>query len=176
MKSIKDAIDLRSSTRGYSKQALEEDIIKELLLAGLKAPTGANKQELHFTVVKGDAPILAELERDKNAARNIDAPVHNFYYEAPIVIFISGDAEYKWTEIDAGIAVENIALLAEGLGLGSLIIGCVRDTLIGEKKEYYNKAFAIPCDYEFKIAIAVGYKAVNKEQHTFEFERQVTYL
>lgn len=176
MGNVIETIKKRSSTRGYTPEPLTEEELNTLLHAGLEAPTAANKQEIHFTVLKGDNPVLQELEGEKNHLRGIETPPHNFYYEAPTVVVLSADSTYKWSPLDAGIAVENMALAAEELGLGSLIIGCIYDTLRGEKKEYFSKALQFPEQYEYEIAIAFGHKAVTKEPHTYDMQAQVTYL
>ncbi len=176
MGTVLETIAKRSSTRGYTADALTKDELDKLIEAGLQAPTGANKQEMHFTVLKGDNPILAEIEAEKNALRGLDHVEHNFYYEAPTVIIISAEAGYKWSVVDAGIAVENIALLSEEMGLGNLIIGCIYDALHGEKKKYFEEKLKLPEGYEFEIAIAVGHKAVTKEPHTYDASKQVTVL
>ncbi len=176
MSNVIETIKKRSSTRGYTPEPLTDEELQTLIHAGLQAPTAANKQEIHFTVLKGDNPILAELEEEKNRLRDISSPEHNFYYEAPVVIILSADSSYKWSPLDAGIAVENMALAAQDLGLGNLIIGCIYDALRGEKKEYFSKALRFPENYEYEIAIAFGHKAVTKEPHTYNADAQVTYL
>ena len=176
MSNVIEVIKERSSTRGYTSEPLTDAELQTLIHAGLQAPTAANKQEIHFTVLKGDNPILTELEEEKNRLRNITALEHNFYYEAPVVVILSADSSYKWSPLDAGIAVENMALAAEDLGLGNLIIGCIFDAMRGEKKEYFSKALKFPDNYEYEIAIAFGHKAVNKEPHTYNADAQVTYL
>ena len=176
MSNVIETIKKRSSTRGYTPEPLTDEELQTLIHAGLQAPTAANKQEIHFTVLKGDNPILAELEEEKNRLRDISSPEHNFYYEAPVVIILSADSSYKWSPLDAGIAVENMALAAQDLGLGNLIIGCIYDALRGEKKEYFSKALRFPENYEYEIAIAFGHKAATKEPHTYNADAQVTYL
>ncbi len=176
MNNVIDTIKKRSSTRGYTPEPLTEEELSALLHAGLQAPTAANRQEIHFTVLKGDNPILQELEDEKNRLRGLSALPHNFYYEAPVVIVLSADSTYRWSPLDAGIAVENMALAAEALGLGSLIIGCIYDALRGEKKDYFAKALRFPEPYEYEIAIAFGHKAVEKDPHTYDAEAQVTHL
>ncbi len=89
---------------------------------------------------------------------------------------LSADSTYRWSPLDAGIAVENMALAAEALGLGNLIIGCIYDALRGDKKDYFEKALRFPEQYEYEIAIAVGHRAVGKEPHTYDIGAQVTYL
>ncbi len=176
MNEVLKAMEQRFSTRGYTEEKLTAAELDCLIRAGLQAPTAANRQEIHITVVKGDAPVLAEIERDKNRDGGIENLPHNFYYEAPVVLMLSAEKAFSWGKLDAGIAVENIALAAEGLGLGSLIIGCIKDTLSGEKKDYFARELKLPEGYEFEIAIAVGHKAASKEPHEYSVEKNVTYL
>lgn len=113
------------------------------------APTGMNRQEIHFTVVKGNNPVLAELDEENRRLRGQEKQPHNFYYEAPVLILLSAEDEFKWSKVDSGIAVENMTLAAESLGLGTLIIGCVYDALHGEKQEYFSGKLQIPQGYSF---------------------------
>ena len=176
MSEVLKAIEKRSSTRGYTEEKLTKEELNSLILAGLQAPTAANKQEVHITVVEGNHPILAEIEEVKNQGMGIQNLPHNFYFEAPTVLILSADKDFKWSKVDAGIAVENISIAAEGLGLGSLIIGCIMDAMSGEKKEYFAGALKFPEGYEFEVAIAVGHKAISKEPHDYSAEKNVTYL
>jgi nitroreductase len=173
---VLETIEKRSSARAYSTENITEEELNIILKAGLQAPTGMNKKEIHFTVVKGDNPILSELDEDKRKLRGQDKQPHNFYYEAPVLILLSSEDDFKWNKVDAGIAVQNMSLAAESLGLGSLIIGCIYDALNGERKEYYSKAFKLPENYSFQIAIAVGHKTDAKVPHDYDFDSQVTML
>ena len=173
MKDVISAIKDRSSTRGYTPEALTPDELNALLSAGLQAPTAANRQEVHFTVVNGGNPILAEIQDEMLKGRPGANPAQNFYYGAPIVVILSGSDEFAWSWLDAGIAVENMALAAEGLDLGSLIIGCIKDAMLGEKKDYFNAALGIPEGYSYRVAFAVGHKAVSKEPHEYSMEKNV---
>ncbi len=170
---ISDAIRKRYSVRGYTDEKLTPKEIEELLNAGLQAPTATNRQEIHFTVLDGSSRLVQEIEAEKNGGKS--APV-NFYYNAPTVIILSAEAGFGWSEVDAGIAVENISLAAEGMGLGSLIIGCIKAALNGPKKDYFAEKLAFPKGYEFKIAIAVGHKNAVKEPHGYSFEKSVSFI
>ena len=163
----------RSSTRGYTAEQLPEEVLQKLLTAGLQAPTAANRQEIHFSVVPGGAPVLKEMEEEMCKLKGTTPGPKTFYYDAPVVIFLSGNASFYWSPLDAGIAVENIALAAEDLGLGSLIIGCVKDALRGEKCAYFAEQLKFPEGYQFEVAIALGYKAVSKEPHTYDYDSHV---
>lgn len=176
MNEVLKAIKERSSTRGFTDEKLTKEELDNLIAAGLQAPTATNRQEIHITVVNGDNPILTEIENLKNTMRSIENPPHNFYYEAPVVLLLSAEKAFSWCPVDAGIAVENISLAAESMGLGSLIIGCIKDALTGEKKEYFSSALKLPEGYEFQIAIAAGHKAVSKEPHEYSVEKNVTFI
>ncbi len=166
-----DVLENRNSVRKYSDRKLSEELCRKLVEAGLRAPTAVNKQELHFTVVKNDNPVQTEIQNDLNP----DAQT-SFFYNAPVTIYISGNESFKWTAVDAGIAVENIHLAAEALGLGSVILGCMKDVLNGDKKEEYARKLAFPEGYGYQIAIAAGYAEATKEQHSFDFEKNVTVI
>jgi len=150
--------------------------LDSIIDAGLQAPTGMNKRELHFSVVKGDDQILEELEIDLRKSRGQERPPKNFYYGAPVLIVISAEDGFKWSKVDSGIAVMSMSLAAESLGLGNLIIGCVYDVLNGDKKKYYDAAFGIPEGYSFEIALAVGHREDSKTPHEYDKSEQVTYV
>lgn len=169
-------IEKRSSTRGYTAEKLTKEELDALLKAGLQAPTATNRREIHITVADGNNPLLAEIEEERNHVNGTPNPPANFYYDAPTVMFLSAEKEFPWGKLDAGIAVENIALAAESLGLGNVIIGVIKKALSGEKSEYFAKALKIPDGYEFEIAIAVGHKATSKEPHKYDLEKDVSYI
>lgn len=173
---VLETMKQRSSARAYTGEEITKSDLDIILEAGLQAPTGMNKQEIHFSVIKGDHPILSELDEEKRRLREQGEQPHNFYYEAPVLIFLSAEDGFKWSKVDAGIAVENMTLAAESLGLGTLIIGCVYDALHGEKKEYFGEALQIPEGYSFEIALAVGHKADDKQPHEYDYDKQVSFV
>lgn len=173
---VLETMKQRSSTRAYSAEKLTQAELSSILEAGLQAPTGMNRQEIRFSVVNGDHPVLEELDAEKRRLRGQEKLPNNFYYEAPTLIFLSAEDEFKWSKVDAGIAVENMVLAAESLGLGTLIIGCIYDAMHGEKKEYFSQTLQIPEGYSFQIALAVGRKTDNKMPHEYDFKKQVAII
>jgi nitroreductase len=171
---VVSTIQARSSARAYHEREIAEEALQAIIHAGLQAPTARNRQEIHFSVIKGNHPILEELDAEKRTLSGQGVTEHNFFYEAPILIVLSAEVGYRWSAVDAGIAIENMVLAAESMGLGTLIIGCIYDALRGEKGAYFSEALAIPEGYEFQIALAVGYKADDKIPHEYDYERQVT--
>lgn len=173
MNEILNTIASRSSTRSYTGEKLTAEELDAVLTAGLQAPTATNRQELHFTVLSGDAPILFEIQEAMGLRSR---PQANFWYDAPTVIVVSGERDFRWTQVDAGIAVENMALAAESLGLGNVILGCLKAAMLGENRDRFASELHFPDGYDFMIAISIGRKAAPKEPHTFDRQRDVTIL
>lgn len=171
MSNVLEIIEKRSSIRKYTDRTVAADVCRTLVEAGLKAPTATNRQEIHITVVGKDNPVQAEIQNDLNP----DAKV-SFFYNAPLTFYLSAAEDFKWSAVDAGIAVENIHLAAADLGLGSVILGCMEAVLNGEKKAEYAEKLGFPEGYKFFVAIAMGYSDTEKQPHLINFEKDVTVL
>ena len=173
-------ISSRRSHRAYEQTPLTQAQLDALLRAAVEAPSAVNRQPWHFTVVRNQA-LLDEINREvwaqvmkrrpeQRSPRFKDSDFHVFYH-APAVIFIGGMPDNHYTPIDCGIAVENIALAAESLGLGSVILGMPREAFQGDEAESLRRTLHFPADHDFMIAIAVGTPADNKEAHPMKEDR-----
>ncbi len=170
----------RRSHRAYEKTPLTAEQIDAILKAAVESPSAVNRQPWHFTVVRNQK-LLDEMNQavweqmllrnpEQRSPRFRDGSFHVFYH-APAVIFISGRPDNPYTPVDGGIAVENIALAAESLGLGSVILGMPRDAFAGERAEEFRRALHFPEGWDFVIAIAVGVPADTKEAHPVKEDR-----
>jgi nitroreductase len=173
-------ISARRSHRAYETTPLTEEQLDAILQAAVESPSAVNRQPWHFTVVRNQA-LLDEMNKavweqmmkrdpQKRSPRFADSSFHVFYH-APTVIVISGMPDNHYTQIDGGIAVENIALAAESMGLGSVILGMPGDAFKGEKADYFRKALKFPEGWDFVIAIAIGVPADTKEAHPVKEDR-----
>ncbi len=186
MNEVLKTIAARSSIRAYKDEKLTDEEIRAVVTAGLQAPTARNEREIHFTVLDGADPILKEIDTerklimaagaDEETRAKIESNPNNFYYGAPTVIILSADKDFFWNKLDAGIAVENMSLAAQSLGLGNLIIGIIDKAMNGEKREYFAEKLDFPENYEFAIAFAVGYPDTTKEPHEIDFDKDVTII
>ena len=177
---VLEVIDARRSIRKFEKTAISEDEIKALEMAALTAPTAMNRRELRFTFLHGEekisalheevAAIMAESEGGRASLERLEERgAENVFYGAPLVILISGK-ETTWTSLDAGIAVQNLALAAESLGLGSCIIGMIRRAFKPNHPEGLDKKYHFEEGENFQISIAIGHKAMSKDAHEQEAE------
>ena len=140
----------RRSIRSFKPDPVPQELIAELLHAGMLAPSSKNRQPWHFIVTAGDAKedllnAMAEgLKREKavpflpQSARYLAGAEHSLAImrEAPAVIWVTDPTgrdltapltpEERVYEIcnaqSVGAALENMSLAATHLGLGSLWI------------------------------------------------------
>ena len=161
-----EVLNGRNSVRSYKAEALTEEQIAELIRTGLQAPTARNAQEVRITAVSTAEPVIGAIQK----VLNPDAE-KNFYYDAPVLFVLSGRDDFKWSMLDAGIAVENMHLAAKAMGLGSVIIGCIDRAVLDDKTGTFNAALGIPEGYSFKIALAAGVPAAEKVPHTIDTEK-----
>ena len=97
-------------------------------------------------------------------------PDFQVFYHAPTVIFIFADKEFYWSHVDSGIAVENMALAAEGLGIGSVILGLPLPAFRGDKADDLRTRLGCPEGYDFVVALALGYATDDKNAHDLREE------
>lgn len=173
-------ISARRSHRAYESTPITGEQLNAILQAAVESPSAVNRQPWHFTVVRNQE-LLEEMNKavweqmmkrapEKRSPRFADSNFSVFYH-APTVIFISGMPDNHYTPIDGGIAVENIALAAESLGLGSVILGMPRDAFAGDKAETFRQALHFPQGWDFVIAIAIGVPTDTKDAHIVKEDR-----
>ncbi len=161
-----DAILKRRTIRSYTDESLPREVLEKLLECAMWAPSGRNSQACHVRVLP-DKKALDALNTDFKNKVGWDTPaytrwdVNPVYQGAPAMFFIF--AESAGNAINGGIMVENIAVAAEGMGLGSCIIASVGGLLSAPEGNKWKRILDIPESYEFIIAIAVGVKAEDPE-------------
>jgi nitroreductase len=126
-----ETIRERRSIRSYQAKMISDAEIEAILQAGIYAPSAMNQQEWHFTVVK-NAQMLKKLQdimKENMLASGIlmmveraSAPGFVPFHNAPVLMILSADENVRSAQMDCGIAVENMALAAESLGIGSCIM------------------------------------------------------
>lgn len=163
----------RRSIRNFKSDKLTSEQLQQLAQIALASPTAMNQQPWHFSFVTNQQLIgkvndaaFATFKK-KNQQDIIDrmkARHESIFYGAPLVVFISMPHDSD-NLIDAGIAVENLAIAAQSLGLGSCIIGLAGAAFEGSQKDELHGALEFPPCYSFAISIAIGHSATTKEPH-----------
>ena len=164
---VLQAIAERRSIRGYQAEQITKEQLQILLDAGEQAPSARNAQPWHFSVVQNRG-LINEISDEVNAKLKREQ-ASDVFYGAPTVIFLSCDPDaHPWTRLDCGIAVENIALAAHSIGLGSVIIGICYVAFDGDKGAEFSSRLKFPEKYTFAVSIAIGIPTTTKEAHPVE--------
>ena len=178
---ILNTILSRSSIRAYNGEPLCEGELEFLKKAALASPTAMNRQDQRFIFVVSEEKrarleeaifegVLASgntdfIERMKSRGGKVT-------YGAPLVVLICGKPS-RFAPVDAGIAVENIALAAKGIGLDSVILGMPSAAFTGPNAEEVKREFGFPEGFEFQIGISVGRGAMEKAPHEWNEEHVI---
>ena len=162
------AIADRRSIRSYKEEKVSREQIDILLKAAVEAPSARNAQPWHFTVVQNEA-LLKEIYDEVKA--NMKEDIANIFHGAKTVIFLSCDPDSRWGRLDFGIAVQNIALAAHAIGLGTVILGRPEPAFTGQRGAEFDKKLKFPEGHKFAVSIAVGHPAGTKDAHPVEADR-----
>lgn len=115
---------MRKSIRKYSDRKIPNHVIRQILEAGIRAPSGGNLQPWRFVVTM-----------DREKIRRFDPLFHQSWVEnAPAVIVACANPHDTWAKydeedhcylLDTSAAIQNILLAAHDLGLGAVwVISC----------------------------------------------------
>ena len=157
------AILERRSIRSFRPEPVTDTQVDQLEAAALAAPSAVNFQPYHFSFVR-DAELLDQISGAAVAQMGRD-PYLQIFYRAPLVVLLFADPDKKWSVLDSGIAVQNLALSAHALGLGSVIVGMAESAFAGEAAQPLRQRLGVPDGYRFAISIAIGVPAVSKPGH-----------
>ena len=147
-----EAIITRHSIRKYTAEPVPDEVIQELLTAGMSAPSGGNSRPWHFVVVTA---------REQLDALAVLKPVLG---RAPLAIVVCGAPklckyEGAWA-INCSLASQNILLAAHARSLGAVWLGCypVPDRVARVVDILSLPEHVIPLNM-----IAIGYPAEEKD-------------
>ncbi|MCD8039819.1 MAG: nitroreductase family protein [Lachnospiraceae bacterium] len=159
-----EAIARRKSTRDFdSNKAVPDELVDMVVKAGCQAPIGAGKYEsLHLTVCR-NREILEEINRSTAAAMNMEE--RDFFYGAPVAIFVSASEEQMAPGIECAntaCVIENMLIAATDAGLGNIYLwGGVQG--LAKNKELCAK-MGIPEGFKPVSAAAIGYSKSGEAQ------------
>jgi nitroreductase len=162
----------RRSIRNYKPEPIRDQEIAAIMEAAIFAPTAMNTQGWHFSVITS-AAMMARIRRvmkenmltsgDPAMMQRASEPGFQAFHNAPAIVFLSADPNARHSQIDCGIAVENIALAAESLGIGSCILTSSRNLFVNDKDGSLARELGFPSGYGHICSITLGYKAEEPE-------------
>lgn len=133
---VLEAIKTRRSIRKYKATPIDDKTIQLVLEAARWAPSWKNTQCWRFIVVR-DSNIKAELAQALGKVSDAPNPSTDAIRNAPVVIVacaelgksgydkgeLATDKGDYWYMFDVALAMQNLALAAHSLGLGTVHIG-----------------------------------------------------
>lgn len=175
------AIKSRRSVRNFTAQPVEEEKLAKILEAGRYCPTGANAQNVTYTIL-GSRQAEAEqicvklfrkgkkvLAPFSGFLKKIDITDDFFFKGTPLVVVVSGKSD-----INAGLASAYMELMANSLGLGVLYSGFfVACTKLSKK---LKKLLLLPKGYKVVSCMVIGYTDIKYRRIAPRKPLKVKYL
>ena len=152
----------RRSIRKYKAEPVSRATMDTILMCGINAPNGMNRQSWEVRVV--DKPeVMAEIKKYMKAANPDVKPemIDGCFRGAPTMVFVANDPAYDFSAIDCGLLSENIMLSAWSLGVGSVCLGSPVRFLLNSPEAMTRLGFSE--GYTPIICIGLGYPDESPE-------------
>ncbi len=175
----------RRSFRAYKPEQIKDEELQTILEAGKYAPSGGGTQPWHFTAIqksdvlqKINAVCRETMLRSGNKMFEERAKAENFsiFYHAPTLIVVSADEKAITPQYDCALALGNMFLAAESIGVGSCWIHALSMVLNAEVGNALKKELGIPEGYKVHGSGAFGYKATEHPSPAPRKEGTVTII
>ncbi len=176
MNEILKTILNRRSIRKFKPEQLKIEELQVILKAGKYAPTAMNQQPWHFTVIQSQEVlnkineackkvlIKTKNKRFEQLSKGTDGKDISVMHNTPVLIVVSGNQEAIAPQIDCALAIQNMFIAAESLGIGSCWIYAIYHLYSdADGKDFLIKEGIIPKDYVLAGSCAFGYKAIEPQ-------------
>ena len=147
------ALKERRSVRKYKADMVPQELIDQVIDAGLYAASGHGTQEVIIVAVtnKEVRDKLAQMNREI-LGTNSDS-----FYGAPVVLVVLGPKSNKLTPYDGSLVMGNLMQAAHAVGLGSCRINRAKEEFASEEGKQLLKEWGIEGEYEGVGHCILGY-------------------
>lgn len=147
------ALKERRSVRKYKADMVPQELIDQVIDAGLYAASGHGTQEVIIVAVtnKEVRDKLAQMNREI-LGTNSDS-----FYGAPVVLVVLGPKSNKLTPYDGSLVMGNLMQAAHAVGLGSCWINRAKEEFDSEEGKQLLKEWGIEGEYEGVGHCILGY-------------------
>lgn len=158
-----DVLLNRRSVRQYTGEKIPAEKLEKILQAGLLSPSGRNRKPWEFVVVQETGTLMKLSHCRQGAAGMLENA------GCAILVFADPEKTDVWTE-DCSIAMSNMHLMADSLGLGSCWIQgrCRKAENEKSAEEVCRKILAVPDQYVLEAILSVGIWKEHPPAHTLE--------
>lgn len=158
---ILDTLLHRRSIRSFTGGGIPRETVEALLVAGMSGPAGKGKKPWRFVVVE-DAETISRLAQARD-------PKQKLFDTASLVIAVFGDPSIAdtWVE-DCSVAMTNMHLAADALGLGSCWVQArMRTAADGTPSgDYVGRILGAPGGLSLEAMLVVGAICEHPAPHT----------
>lgn len=180
---IIETIMHRRTIRRFEEKQIEEDVLQQILQAGLYAPSAGGRQGVLFAVCQ-DKEVNERLGKIKRANSNPqmattasyvskeqpsiadDPNLKNAFYDAPTVITLFVPKNFLFAAEDCAAAAENMMLAADSLGVGSCYIGQGWTAFADPYGQEILRHWNIRTDYYAVMQLLLGYPREDDKHPT----------
>ena len=149
-----EAILTRKSCRKFQDRPVEDELVEQVVKAGLYAATGGGKQPWKLVVIK-DPEVVAKVEAMNAAVIGKEGATP--FYGAPMVIVVLTERERTTAIEDGSLVLGNMMLEAHELGLGSCWIHRAYEEFESDEGKALLAEWGIEGDYRGVGHLILGY-------------------
>lgn len=173
----------RRAIRRFDTKQIDEDMLQQILTAGLYAPSAGGRQGVIIAVCQ-DKSINERLGKIKRANSNPhmatkinyvskeqpsiadDPNLLNAFYDAPTVITLFAPKNFLFAVEDCAVAAENMMLAADSMGIGACYIGQGWTAFADVYGQQILRKWEIRTDYYAVMQILLGYPKPDDKHPT----------
>ena len=150
----------RRSIRKYTQEEVPEEKLEMILQAGLLSASGRRIRPWEFIVVRDKESLKAMSGCRVGAAKMLEGA------DCAVVVIADAGKTDVWTE-DCSIAMSNMHLMANSLGIGSCWIqGRLLEAEKGTAEEYLRQLLHYPENFKLEAILSLGIPAEHPKPHT----------
>lgn len=144
----------RRSVKAYRPDAVPQELLDEILAAGMNAPTGMNRQSPIILAVT-DRKVRDELSRRNAAAMGMSGV--DPFYGAPAVLVVLARKDVVTHVYDGSLVLGQMLVAAHSLGLGACWIHRAKEVFESSWGRELLRSLGVEGEYEGIGHCIVGY-------------------
>ena len=146
----------RRSVKAYRPDAVPQELLDEILAAGMNAPTGMNRQSPIILAVT-DRKVRDEMSRRNAAVMGMSGA--GPFYGAPAVLVVLARKDVATHVYDGSLVLGQMLLAAHSLGLGACWIHRAKEVFESSWGRELLRSLGVEGEYEGIGNCIVGYPA-----------------
>lgn len=146
----------RRACRKFKADEVSDELLKDVIAAGLFAPSGHGSQSARIIAIKN--PKLRAEFSELNCRLGGWEPPFDPFYGAPVIILVVAKKDCPTAVYDGALALGNLQNAAFALGLGSCWIHRAREEMETEWGRALLKSLGFEDEYIGVGHLALGYR------------------